>query len=74
MYAGLGAPHPMAESTWKKRNKKITYALNKNINLQLRNLPVGILIKVIQKSIPPSNHTFVIVLIGHVSAPMSVPN
>lgn len=40
------------------------YALNKSINLQLRIFPFAILIKVTQKSIFPSNHTLVIMLIG----------
>lgn len=42
------------------------YALNKNINLKPQIFPVGILIKVIQKSIPPSNHTFIIMLLGRI--------
>lgn len=61
----------MAARAWKK---KTVYALNKNITLKPQIFPVGILIKVIQKSIPPSNHTFIIMLLGRVWAPMSVPN
>lgn len=53
---------------------KNAYALNKNNSLQLWNFPVEILIKVTQKSIFPSNHTFIILLIGRIWAPMSVPN
>lgn len=51
---------------WQRGLEKNVYALNKNINLNPKIFPVGILIKVIQKSIPPSNHTFIIMLLGRV--------
>lgn len=61
-------------TTPKRSEEKNAYIFNKNINLPLRNFPVAILIKPTQKSILPSNHTFVIMLIGCVWASMSVPN
>lgn len=52
---------------WQKGLEKINvYALNININLKPKIFPVGILIEVIQKSIPPSNHTFIIMLLGRI--------